>query len=70
MLGEGGPDPAEVKRGEALVAEHAPVLDAHLAGKTWVAQDGSTWIGRAVIRAGWPSAWPRTRGATCAAGCA
>jgi glutathione S-transferase len=35
-------DPAEVARGQALVAQHAPVLDARLAGKTWVAQDRLT----------------------------
>ena len=42
MIGQGGPDPAAVKRGEALVTECARVLDAHLAGKTWVAQDRLT----------------------------
>jgi glutathione S-transferase len=36
------PDPAEVARGEALVAQAAAVLDAHLDGKTWVAQDRLT----------------------------
>jgi glutathione S-transferase len=35
-------DPAEVARGEALVAQYAPILDAHLAGKTWVTQDRLT----------------------------
>jgi len=35
-------DPAEVARGEALVAQCASVLDAHLAGKTWVTQDQLT----------------------------
>lgn len=35
-------DPAEVARGEALVAQSASVLDAHLAGKTWVTQDQLT----------------------------
>ncbi|MCE9668190.1 glutathione S-transferase family protein [Myxococcus stipitatus] len=38
----GTPDSAEVARGEALFAQHAPVLDAHLAGRTWVAQDRLT----------------------------
>ncbi|WNG49658.1 glutathione S-transferase family protein [Archangium minus] len=38
----GRPDPAEVARGEALFAQHAPILDAHLAGRTWVAQDRLT----------------------------
>jgi glutathione S-transferase len=42
MIGQGGPDPAAVKRGEALVTECARVLDAHLAGKTWIAQDRLT----------------------------
>src|SRR3954470_18280871 len=41
-LGGRAPDPAEVARGEALVAQHAPVLDAHLAGKTWVTHDRVT----------------------------
>ncbi len=36
------PDPVEVARGEALVAQFAPVLDAHLAGKTWVSHDRVT----------------------------
>ena len=40
--GRGPADPAEVARGEALVAQHAPLLDAHLAGRTWVAQDRLT----------------------------
>jgi glutathione S-transferase len=38
MIGAGPPDPVEVKKGEARVAEFARVLDAHLAGKSWVAQ--------------------------------
>lgn len=38
----GKPDPAEVARGEALFAQNAPVLETHLAGKTWVAQDRLT----------------------------
>jgi glutathione S-transferase len=42
VTGRGPADPAEVTRGEALIAQHAPVLDAHLAGKTWVAQDRLT----------------------------
>ena len=40
--GRGPADPAEVARGEALVAQSASVLDAQLAGKTWVAQDRLT----------------------------
>ena len=35
-------DVTEVARGEALVKEYAPILDVHLAGKTWVAQDRLT----------------------------
>jgi glutathione S-transferase len=42
VTGRGPADPVEVARGEALFAQHAPVLDAHLAGKTWVAQDRLT----------------------------
>jgi glutathione S-transferase len=42
VTGRGPADPAEVARGEALVAQFAPVLDAHLAGKTWVSQDRLT----------------------------
>jgi len=38
VSGRGPADPVEVARGEALVAQTAQVLDAHLAGKTWVAQ--------------------------------
>jgi glutathione S-transferase len=41
-MGRGPANPAEVARGEALVAQYARVLDAHLAGKTWVAQDRLT----------------------------
>ena len=40
--GRGPPDPAEVARGEALFAQNAPVLDSHLAGRTWVTQDRLT----------------------------
>jgi glutathione S-transferase len=36
LRGLGGPDPAEVKRGESLVSEFAGVLDAHLAGRDWI----------------------------------
>jgi glutathione S-transferase len=42
VTGRGPADPVEVARGGALVAQYAPVLDAHLAGKTWVAQDRLT----------------------------
>jgi glutathione S-transferase len=42
VTGRGAPDAAEVARGEALVKQFAGILDAHLAGKTWVAQDRVT----------------------------
>lgn len=42
ITGRGPADPAEVARGEALFAQHARVLDAHLAGRTWVAEDQVT----------------------------
>jgi glutathione S-transferase len=42
MIGAGEPDPAAVKRGELLVSENARVLDSHLAGKKWIAQDRLT----------------------------
>lgn len=35
-------DAAELARGEELFALNAPILDAHLEGKTWVAQDHLT----------------------------
>ena len=38
LTGRGPADPLEVARGEALVARYAPVLDAHLADKSWVAE--------------------------------
>jgi glutathione S-transferase len=38
LIGLGGPDPAEVSRGQAELARFAAVLDAHLAGRRWVAQ--------------------------------
>lgn len=38
LSGRGPADPVEVARGEALVARHAPILDAHLADREWVAQ--------------------------------
>ena len=36
------PDAAELARGEALFAQTAPLLDAHLAGRDWVSQDRVT----------------------------
>jgi glutathione S-transferase len=48
FVGGGEPDPAEVARGERLVAQCAGVLDAHLAGKLWIAQDRLTLADLAV----------------------
>ncbi len=42
VTGRGPADPVEEARGEALFAQHASVLDAHLAGRTWIAQDRLT----------------------------
>jgi len=36
MIGLGGADPAEVRRGEQLVLEFGGILDAHLAGSGWI----------------------------------
>jgi glutathione S-transferase len=38
----GAPDPLEIARGEALLPAAALVLDRHLAGKQWIAQDRLT----------------------------
>jgi glutathione S-transferase len=40
--GLSGPDEAEIKRGEALLITAAQMLDTHLAGKQWIAQDKLT----------------------------
>jgi glutathione S-transferase len=40
--GAGGPDPAEIARGEALLIAAAQVLDDHLARNEWIAQDKLT----------------------------
>ena len=40
--GSGAPDPVEIERGEALLTAAAHVLDDHLAGKEWIAQDTLT----------------------------
>lgn len=42
LTGRGDPDPVELKRGEHLIAQFAPVLDAHLAGRAWVSGDHLT----------------------------
>lgn len=40
--GSGGPDPGEIRRGEALLVAAARVLDDHLAGRDWIAQERLT----------------------------
>jgi glutathione S-transferase len=42
LIGLGEPNPAELKRGETLVIEHAGLLDAHLAGREWIAGSALT----------------------------
>ena len=42
MMNLGGPDDHEVKRGERLFGEVAPILDAQLKGKQWVLGDTLT----------------------------
>jgi glutathione S-transferase len=42
LVGGGEPDPAAIKRGEALVSDLTRMLDEHLAGKSWIAQDRLT----------------------------
>lgn len=49
MIGLGGPDPAEVKRGEDLVREFGGVLDAHLAGRVWICGSGPTLADLAIV---------------------
>jgi len=48
LLGAGPADPAMVQRGEQQVTECARVLDAHLAGREWLAQDRVTLADLAV----------------------
>lgn len=48
MTRRGDPDPREVARGEALLRPLAAVLDEHLAGKEWLAQDRLTLADLAV----------------------
>lgn len=40
--GSGPPDAVEIARGEAQLIDAARVLDAHLAGRKWIAQEGLT----------------------------
>ena len=42
ILGLGDADPKEVERGNQLVTQCAVVLDAHLAGREWIAEDKLT----------------------------
>lgn len=42
ILGRGEPDPKEVARGEMLITQCAVVLDAHLTGREWIAEDRLT----------------------------
>jgi glutathione S-transferase len=42
LAGRGAPDPVELARGSALFVQHAGILDAHLAGKTWISGDHLT----------------------------
>jgi glutathione S-transferase len=42
LSGRGPADPVEVTRAEGLFAQNASILDAHLAGRTWVAGDQLT----------------------------
>jgi glutathione S-transferase len=42
VAGSGAPDPLEIARGEALLPQVALVLDSHLAGKQWIAQERLT----------------------------
>jgi glutathione S-transferase len=42
MIGRGGPDPVELKRGETLFNEFAAVLDAHLAERQWISGSSLT----------------------------
>lgn len=49
MIGLGGPDPAEVKRGEELVREFGAVLDAHLAGRVWICGSAPTLADLAIV---------------------
>lgn len=46
--GTGEPDPVEIARGETLLTAAAAVLDAHLAGREWIAQDRLTLADLAV----------------------
>ena len=47
--GAGPPDPAEIARGEAQLTDAARVLDAHLAGRQWIAQERLTLADLAIV---------------------
>lgn len=42
VAGAGAPDPAEIARGEAMLPPVARMLDEHLAGRAWIAQERLT----------------------------
>ena len=42
LIGNGGPDPAEIDRASRLVAQFAGVLEQHLAGRDWIVGDQLT----------------------------
>ena len=42
IAGSPAPDPAEIARGEVALPQAARILDQHLAGKRWIAQDRLT----------------------------
>ena len=48
IAGAGAPDPQEIARGEAQLPPVARLLDDHLAGRTWIAQDRLTLADLAV----------------------
>jgi glutathione S-transferase len=51
LIGLGGPDPAEIKRGQTLFTPLAEVLDAHLAGRDWICGSSVTLADLAVAAA-------------------
>lgn len=42
LIGQGGPDPAEIDRASRQVAQFAAVLEQHLAGRDWLAGEQLT----------------------------
>jgi glutathione S-transferase len=49
MIGLGGPDPAEVKRGEELVCEFSGILDKHLACREWICGSAPTLADLSIV---------------------